>query len=637
MIKNEYVKTIKLVEINVYDAKYFLEIEDVREIYVPKMIIPIPLAEKSIVGITQIREKIYSIISLGQRLYPNGNHLKLSIESRLILLEIENMNLAILVDSVNNISDVPISVFRGKSAIVETDIDIKYIRSVGVSDGQTFIILDVESLIVPLTPEKEISRSKFKSAQIPEPYKPKLVSSTNTSEEIVIKSSRDSYSSKSKAILKLSIEQKDLLQEIGNIGSGNAVTALSRLINKRIDVDLTDVGIISLDDLSDQFGSSSEIVCGIFSHIRKPSLSTVLQVFELTPLMKLIADLAGKNSKMNPDNIKSKKDLDDFAISTVTEFGNILAGHYVSALADLMQTSIIFDVPEFAMSNAGSIGDFLAKELQEQSEYVVIIKTAINVVGLKLKGLFFYIPDMTSVKNLFNALKIKTKFETVQSDNNRSKKELDIKLTEVQKDALREVGNIGAGNAANALAKMINKRVDINIPSVEVISIDQFAEKVSKKNVKMFVSWSSVQGKTRATVLSLFKVPDIISLTSIIINEEEKPKIDIRKVKEVNDFPELYVDAMKELSHILASHYTTALGNLLNLKLMTEPPDISLDKGKQLFKILNEEIGLMKELSLVITTNVIIKEFEIQGTFLFIPELETLQELLDTLSTFNEI
>ena len=136
--------------------------------------------------------------------------------------------------------------------------------------------------------------------------------------------------------------------------------------------------------------------------------------------------------------------------------------------------------------------------------------------------------------------------------------------------------------------------------------------------------------------MSLFKVPDIVSLTSIIINDEGNTKIDLRKVKSTNDFPELYIDAMKELGHILASHYTTALGNLLNLRLMTEPPDISLDNGQQLFKILNEEIGLMKELSLVITTNVIVKEFEIQGTFLFIPELETLQELLDTLSTFYD-
>ncbi len=636
MLENEYVQTIKLVEINVDDRIYFLEITDVREIYVPELIIPIPLAERSIVGIADVRGEIYTIIAMGQRIHSNGDHLKLSKNTRLVLLELQDINIALYVDSVISMREVPISIFQNKSAIIKTEIDMKYIRSVGVLDEETYVVLDLESLIVPLAPDQQLMRNSQDINQLPERYIPEKLPARIRTEDIIIPSSDKPHQPIVHDIVKLTKMQKDTLQEVGNIGSGNAVTALSRLINKRIDVDLTDVGIISLEQLPRQFGNESEVVCGIFSHIRKPSLSTILQVFELTPLMKLIADLAGKKSKINPDKVKTKKDLDDFAISTVTEFGNILAGHYASALADLLNTKMIFDVPEFAMSNAGNLGNFLAKELQEQSEYVVIIKTAIKVTDLQMNGIFFYIPDLKAIKSLFNKLDIYDKVEPVKPGGALDKF-IDLELTDIQKDALREVGNIGAGNAANALAKMINKRVDINIPSVEVVSIDQFAKKMSKKNMKLFVSWSGVQGKTRATVLTLFKVPDITNLTSIIIGDNGKAKIDLRSVKSINDFPEIYIDAMKELGHILASHYTTALGNLLSIRLMTEPPDISLDTGMKLFKILNEEIGLMKELSLVITTNVIIKEFEIQGTFLFIPELETLQELLDTLSTFYEV
>jgi hypothetical protein len=61
---------------------------------------------------------------------------------------------------------------------------------------------------------------------------------------------------------------------------------------------------------------------------------------------------------------------------------------------------------------------------------------------------------------------------------------------------------------------------------------------------------------------------------------------------------------------------------------------MSVDVGKQLFKILKDEIGLLKKLSLVITTNIIITDFQITGTFLFIPNLETLQNLLDALLNF---
>ena len=637
MLENEYVQTIKLVEINVDDRIYFLEITDVREIYIPELIIPIPLAEKSIVGITDIRGRIYTIIAMGQRLHSNGEHIKLTKTTRLVLLELPDIDIALYVDSVISMREVPISVFQNKSAVIKTDIDMKYIRSVGVVNGEIYVVLDLESLIVPLGPDQQLIRGSQDIDQLPERYIQERLPGIMKNEDIIIPAIDKPYQSIIQDTVKLTKMQKDTLQEVGNIGSGNAVTALSRLINKRIDVDLTDVGIISLEQLPHQFGNESEeIVCGIFSHIRKPSLSTILQVFELTPLMKLIAELAGKKSKINPDKVKTKKDLDDFAISTVTEFGNILAGHYASALADLLNTKMIFDVPEFAMSNAGNLGDFLAKELQEKSEYVVIIKTAIKVTDLQMNGIFFYIPDLKAIKNLFNKLDIYDRIEHVEAGGVLDKV-FDLELTDIQKDALREVGNIGAGNAANALAKMINKRVDINIPSVEVVSIDQFANKMSKKNMKLFVSWSGVQGKTRATVLTLFKVPDITNLTSILIGDNGKSKIDLRKVKSISDFPEIYIDAMKELGHILASHYTTALGNLLSIRLMTEPPDISLDTGMKLFKILNEEIGLMKELSLVITTNVIIKEFKIQGTFLFIPELETLQELLDTLSTFYEV
>jgi chemotaxis protein CheC len=208
-------------------------------------------------------------------------------------------------------------------------------------------------------------------------------------------------------------------------------------------------------------------------------------------------------------------------------------------------------------------------------------------------------------------------------------------LTEIQRDALQEIGNIGAGNAANALAQMIKKRVDINIPSVKMVELDKFANTLSRTTKKLLVAWSNVTGKTRATVLTIFDVKDIIDLTSIIVDDKKKTQIDLRKkFKTINDFPELYKGAMSELGHILGSNYISAIGDLLGMRLMTDPPDMSLDTGKQLFNILKDEIGLVKKLSLVITTNVIIKDFKVTGTFLYIPNIDTLQELLDALLEF---
>ncbi|MFX1343608.1 MAG: chemotaxis protein CheC [Promethearchaeota archaeon] len=650
--KIEYGENITAVIIKVQDEKYLIEVEKVKEIYLPgDSIIPVPLSEKSIVGVINIRGEIYSIISLRHNIHRDSVNYGLNDHSRILLLEWDNLNIALLVDSVIGVREFPISIFKQQGTIVKTIIDFKFIKLTGVFQEEPLILLDLGALIQPYIQGFERKIEKKTEAIPIVPEKPKVVPKKAKKVEepelshiettvIVPQSSKIPKLTKIPNIDKvvLSVDQKDILKEMGNIGTGNAVTALSRLIKKKIDVTLTDVGIISFDQLTNQFGGPKERVCGIFCHIDEPSQSTILNIFEMKPLMSLIATLAGKKSKIDPNKVKSKKDLDEFAISTITEMGNIMAGHYASALADLLETKMMIDIPEFAMSNAGELGEFLSQELKSISEVIIIIKTSIKVSELKLKGIFFLIPDLKTLNMFFTKLGIDQEILIDTLEESQTSKQLDVeklKLTELQRDALQEVGNIGAGNAANALAQMINKRVDINIPSVEMVELDDYAKRISKKNEKLLVAWSNIVGKTRATVLTMFNVKDAIDITSIIVDDPGKKNIDLRRnFDKADDFPELYKSAVSELGHILGSHYVSAIGDLLGIRLMTEPPDISIDKPTGLFSILKEEIGLLKKLSLVITTSVIIKDIEIVGTFLFIPSLDTLQNLLDALLNF---
>ncbi|MFX0003319.1 MAG: chemotaxis protein CheC [Candidatus Hodarchaeota archaeon] len=647
----EYGETINVVIIEVLNERYLIEVENVKEIYVPgEGIVPIPLSENKLVGIINIRGEIYSIISLRHTIYNNGVDYGFGNKSRILLLEYKDLKIALLVDAVIGVKDIPLSVFKKQGTIVKTNIDFGLIKLTGVFQDESLILIDLDALISPFLKSidsKVVKKVDFKPKIIEGPkVKPKLAVKPVPSVDSTVVIPQETFISKNlssipkdiRKDISLTAEQEDMLKEIGNIGTGNAVTALSRLVKKKIDVTLTDVGIIPLDELPEQFGGPKEKVCGIFCHIDKPSQATILNIFEMTPLMQLIADLAGSKSKINPTKVQSKNDLDDYAISTIVEMGNIMAGHYASALADLLGTKLMIDIPEFAMSKAGEIGEFLSKELKSIAEFFIIIKTSIKVADLKLKGMFFFIPDLETLKSFFDKLGIEHEMSIRTLKTQKAPDLMDIsnlKLTEIQRDALQEVGNIGAGNAANALAQMINKRVDINIPSVEMVELDEYANKISKKNEKLLVAWSNVIGKTRATVLTMFNIKDAIDITSIIVDDMDKKQIDLRKkIKNASDFPELYHSAISELGHILGSHYVSAIGDLLGLRLMTEPPDVSVDTGNQLFKILKEEIGLLKKLSLVITTSVIITDIKITGTFLFIPNLETLQELLDALLKF---
>lgn len=647
MLDTEKVGNVNVVVIQVKNEKYLLEVKDVKEIYVPgDKIIPIPLADRNIVGIIDIREKIYTILSLRHKIYKNESTYDLDKDSRIILLELENLRLALLVDRVIGVRKLPVSIFEAQNTIVETHIDYRYIKSIGVQDETTYILLDLETLIPPSILSMEAKPVEIKrkvsssepSQQIPDKRSKKEAKIPRIPELRSKKAHFDSLlkgktTTKVKKEIKLSEDQEDTLKEVGNIGSGNAVTALSRLVKKKVDVDLTDVGIVSFDKLPDQFGGKDRRVCGIFCHLEN-SQSTILQAFDLRAMMRLVASVIGKDSEIDPEEVNTKDDLNDYAISTIKEMGNIMAGHYASALADLTETKMMIDLPEFTLTDVGSLGNFLSQDIQAVSKFIILIKTSIKIVDLELNGVFFFIPDMNTLYNIFGKLGIE--FQSLLDQEEAKYLEAkDVNLSETQRDALQEVGNIGAGNAANALAKMINKRVDINIPSVEMVEVDEFAKDVSDDQEYLFIAWSNVTGKTRATVLTIFKVPDIIDLTAIIIGDEKKKGIDMRKsYRSKDDLPDLYSDAMKELGHILGSNYTSAIADLLDIRLMTEVPDMNIDKGSKVFKILQDEIGLLKKLSLVITTNVIITDVEVTGTFLFIPNLDNLQNLLKALEQY---
>ncbi len=437
-MESKTVDTLNVIMIQVGNEKYLFEIKDITEIYIPKNeIIHIPLSEKYLVGIIEIRNEIYTIISLKHKI-SEVKETQVDIDGLpILLLKFEGINIGLLVDSVIGVRELPVSLFGEKDAIIETDIDWNYIKSIAVLNDETYILLDLESLITSMNVAGENT----------EPMIPELV--PNVPEyRPEVKSRAESGKSKSK-----------------------------------------------------QRASPPEKSKPTSSSSRKKETSRKVQ--------KVV-------TKLEQD----------------------------------------------------------ARELQQ------------------------------------------------------------IKLSEIQKDALREIGNIGAGNAANALAKMINQRVDINIPSVEMLEINEFSKRLTKKNEKMFISWSHVTGKTRATVLVFFRIQDFLTLVTILLGDSEK--IAPKSIKSTGDIPELHLSAMSEVGNILGSHYTSAIGNLLGFMLMTEPPDINIETPKRLFHILKDEIKLLQDLSLVITTKVIIKEKEIEGFFLFIPDTETLEVLLEELARFYE-
>lgn len=203
--------------------------------------------------------------------------------------------------------------------------------------------------------------------------------------------------------IKMSPEQLDSLRELGNIGSGNAVVALSELVNKRVEVSLTGIKIIPFWDLNLIFPDQDTQIFGICSNITGEHKLTILQIFTKESIINMISSISENQIK----NINDIEELDDLTRSTISEIGNILAGHYASSLANLMSIKLIPNVPILALDSIGAICNSVVANYSKLTDSIIISNTNIKIQQLSIDGVICFIPSVETIKKIFALLNIK--------------------------------------------------------------------------------------------------------------------------------------------------------------------------------------------------------------------------------------
>jgi len=187
----------------------------------------------------------------------------------------------------------------------------------------------------------------------------------------------------------------DILKELGNIGAGNAITALSTIIGKKVDMQVPKVKILDFKDVSDIFGSADTIIVGIYFDLEGDVKGNILFALDIKSASSLIWKLIG---------LEVKEDFGELEKSALEEIGNIMAGSYVSSLSTLTSLNMKISPPAISIDMAGAILSVPAIKYGEISDKILFIETQF-IEGEKLiKGDFFLIPDINSFDLILKAL-----------------------------------------------------------------------------------------------------------------------------------------------------------------------------------------------------------------------------------------
>ncbi|MEK5146592.1 MULTISPECIES: chemotaxis protein CheC [Psychrobacillus] len=195
----------------------------------------------------------------------------------------------------------------------------------------------------------------------------------------------------------------DVLKEIGNIGAAHAATALSTLLNKKIDMKVPKVEMVSFDEMMDLAGGPERVVAGIYLRIEGDVTGSMFFVLPVEQANRFIRRLIQDESFDFQTG-----EVSEIGVSAMQELGNILSGSYLSALSDFTSLKIYPTVPALSVDMVGAIISFGLVELSHVSDYVIVIDTAINEKDVRnvesVKGHFFLLPDPESFEAIFKAL-----------------------------------------------------------------------------------------------------------------------------------------------------------------------------------------------------------------------------------------
>lgn len=190
--------------------------------------------------------------------------------------------------------------------------------------------------------------------------------------------------------------QFDILKEIGNIGAGNATTALAQMLNKKLDMKVPAVKMIDFENLSRIVGSEEDLVVAIYLMLDDDIEGSMMFMLPEKAAHTLVNSLLGRPE--DEDEPFTEMDL-----SAIQEIGNIITGAYLSAISSLTNLTIGASVPYLSIDMAAAVLSVPAIEFGKMGDHALVIQTQFGD-DIEIDGYFILLPAMDSYGKIMSAL-----------------------------------------------------------------------------------------------------------------------------------------------------------------------------------------------------------------------------------------
>jgi chemotaxis protein CheC len=191
--------------------------------------------------------------------------------------------------------------------------------------------------------------------------------------------------------------QMDILREIGNIGAGNAATALSEFLCDKVILTAPELHVIDVDKMADLLGGPENEAVGILIEMKLDIKGMLMFILDKKFTHLLINVLLNENSE-------GFENITDMGMSALMEIGNILSGSYVNAISAMTGLNIGLSTPQISIDMVGSILSYPAAVFGEMGDKLLLIEENFISKMNTVKSYLLIIPDLKSLEIILKIL-----------------------------------------------------------------------------------------------------------------------------------------------------------------------------------------------------------------------------------------
>ena len=189
----------------------------------------------------------------------------------------------------------------------------------------------------------------------------------------------------------------DILKEIGSIGGGNAATALSSMLNAKVNMSMPAVKVLGFNAALNLLGDPEELVAAIFVEMSGELEGVMLFILTKDFADEIVQRMLGKGSV-------DMLELDEIDASVLTEIGNIVISSYITAMSSLANVEVELSVPQFTANMLGGILSVPIAVMGQHSDRIMMITGEFKIDGKALNSSMLLLPDVKSLNVLMKKL-----------------------------------------------------------------------------------------------------------------------------------------------------------------------------------------------------------------------------------------